>query len=98
MCWSSKLPPIASALMRMGRLSFRTIGRGSGIGKRRPMNNLTNPVSHRHDPQTSAESARRVTLTGVRGEHAKVVLRLVKDHPGATAVELWAKASEDDKV
>jgi hypothetical protein len=55
----------------------------------------TNPIAHTDDPATSHEAGERVTLSGRRGAHARMVLALVRAHPGLTAIELWAIAASE---
>jgi hypothetical protein len=57
-----------------------------------------NPVAHTADPPTSAEAAARVTASGRRAAHARLVLALVRRHPGSTAVELWAAANAGEQA
>lgn len=59
---------------------------------------LANPVAHAHDPDTSAEAAQRHTDSGAREAHARLVLRMVRAKPGRTACELWAEATEFQRV
>ncbi len=54
---------------------------------------LFDPVkmAHNFDPHTSHEAAQEQVRSGKAARHAELVLRLVKEHPFLTAVELfWA--------
>ncbi len=55
---------------------------------------FANPVVHADDPETSHAAAALMDRTGARQRHARMVLELVKQHPGMTAVELWEVAGE----
>ena len=57
--------------------------------------NLTNPISRTSDPDTSAEAAHAVTASGKRSRNAEIVLALVKQYPGCTAVELQRKPGHE---
>ncbi|MDE2100900.1 MAG: winged helix-turn-helix domain-containing protein [Patescibacteria group bacterium] len=48
------------------------------------------PIAANQDPETSHESARRVNASGSRKAHARMVLELVRLHPGSTSCELHA--------
>jgi hypothetical protein len=50
------------------------------------------PIVHRTDPPTSDLAASEHTRSGKRGRHARLVLQLVRDLPGRTAIELWHEA------
>ena len=50
------------------------------------------PASHTADPPTSQEAEDRITASGRRAAHKRVVLELVRLYPGCTAIELWARA------
>jgi len=55
------------------------------------------PSTHAHDPDTSREAIDSHEASGARTRNQRLVLFLVKDHPGLTAVELWSVASESVK-
>lgn len=52
------------------------------------------PAVHTNDPMTSYEALRKHEAQGKRGRHQSLVLRLIRDHPGLTACELWEVASD----
>lgn len=52
------------------------------------------PLAANADPVTSHEAAERHTASGARGRHCRLVLTLVQENPGATAVELYAVQQE----
>ena len=43
------------------------------------------PVSHSNDPEPSKEGAKKVTRSGKRSAHVKLVLDVVRAFPGSTA-------------
>jgi hypothetical protein len=45
-------------------------------------------ASRKADPPSSAEAAERMDRSGATGRHAAIVLELVRERPGSTAVEL----------
>ncbi len=47
------------------------------------------PIAHTGDPETSHEAADKHEQSGRRDAHCRVVLAMVRRHPGATACELW---------
>ena len=46
------------------------------------------PVSHSNDPEPSKEGAKKVTRSGKRSAHVKLVLDVVRAFPGSTAGEI----------
>jgi len=56
------------------------------------------PSTHAHDPDTSREAIDNHEANGARARNQRLVLFLVKDHPGLTAVELWSVASDAIKA
>lgn len=61
------------------------------------MQTLLDFMAHTHDPETSRIAAERHVTSGKRARHAAMVLSLVRRHPGATAVELWENATDDEQ-
>ena len=43
------------------------------------------PISHSNDPEPSKEGAKKVTRSGKRSAHVKLVLDVVRAFPGSTA-------------
>tara|TARA_R100000656_G_scaffold73358_2_gene54623 strand:- start:158 stop:475 length:318 start_codon:yes stop_codon:yes gene_type:complete len=43
------------------------------------------PASHSNDPESSKEGAKKVTRSGKRSAHVKLVLDVVRAFPGSTA-------------
>ena len=56
------------------------------------------PIVHTGDPATSAEAAEKVTSSGRRGAHCRMVLDMVRRRPGCTAVELWEGANDLEQL
>lgn len=46
------------------------------------------PISHSNDPEPSKEGAKKVTASGRRSAHVKLVLDAVRAFPGSTAGEI----------
>ena len=46
------------------------------------------PISHSNDPEPSKEGAKKVTASGRRSAHVKLVLDVVRAFPGSTAGEI----------
>ena len=57
---------------------------------------FANPVAHAGDPSTSHAAAALVTETGTRARHAAAVLKLVREHPASTAIELMHAQTDTD--
>ena len=49
------------------------------------------PVSHSNDPESSKEGAKKVTGSGRRAAHVKLVLDVVRAFPGSTAGKIGEK-------
>jgi hypothetical protein len=56
-----------------------------------------NPISHANDPATSREAAERITQSGARGAHCRMVLAMVAMDPNLTAGELWQRAAPSEQ-
>lgn len=46
------------------------------------------PLSHRHDPDTSRQAAARTVASGQRDDHITRIVAAVRAHPGCTSAEL----------
>jgi len=57
-----------------------------------------NPISHSSDPETSREAAERITRSGARGAHCRMVLAMVETDPNLTAGELWQRAGPVERA
>ena len=55
------------------------------------------PATHATDPESSRVAEQRHTECGRRDAHSKLVLKMVKNFPARTAVELWEFADEAQK-
>jgi len=51
-------------------------------------NKFTEPLARNYDPPTSHQAARAIVDEGKLGPMRKLVLRLVREHPGQTGSEL----------
>ncbi len=49
-------------------------------------------------PESSAIAAASIEASGARARHAEIVLALVREMPGRTAVELYEAASKGDRL
>ena len=55
------------------------------------------PIAHTSDPSTSHEAAANITASGKLSRHEGIVLGLVREYPGRTAVELWTLALPEEQ-
>ena len=56
------------------------------------------PTTHTPDPETSHQADANHRDSGKRDRHRVLVLGLVIRHPGKTACELWALATQEEKA
>ena len=54
------------------------------------------PAYHTVDPPTSRIAINAHEKRGKRESNKQIVMRLVRAHPGLTAVELWREANPDE--
>ncbi len=69
-------------------------GAGTSAARARALERAAGPAVGRTDLMTSAAAAERVRSEGIGSGQARALLRLVVEHPGKTASELGALASD----
>jgi hypothetical protein len=59
---------------------------------------FSNPIHHAKDIETSVAAAAKITESGARDRHARIVLDLVRRHPDSTAIELLEAQVGDERL